>query len=204
MDKILGVNAFIFIYFIFSVIAFCSVMIYIKREKIRRTYYKIRFPEKIIKCVVHYTSTYYKEYWRIIPDDNKYNMEGKQYLHSESEIVKKNDIFAVLSDKEEETYKVSIEGKKYDILKKYKIKTRGRSYPEIHFFFNNPKPIMFDFPKKKIDLTSKQMKEFEENDLFSKLLTLATERSMLTFLIIMGVGNLLLSIAIFGKLMEWF
>jgi len=81
---------------------------------------------------------------------------------------------------------------------------RWKKYAEIHYFYNYPHPISYDMSKKKVDLSSKQLKDFKENDLFTKLLTAEAERNLMFFLMAMVGINMLVTVAVLGKLLEWF
>jgi len=196
----LGVRIWIWLYFLFSMFMGLFVAIYFFKERIKRKYYEIRYPEKLIKTVIHYKSGMFKEYWRIIPDDNFLKCEGKIYNFLNTNLIKGNDLFI---DKEKDKSKIQINGNTYELKDFSIIKKRWRKYPEIHYFFNSPNPIFFDVGKKKVDLSSKQLESFKENDLFAKLLTMETEKRILTILLIMMIINTIGTILIFAKLMGW-
>jgi hypothetical protein len=200
-DKIFSVSIWIWLYFLFSIFAGIFVAIYFFRERIRKKWYELRFPEKLIKIIIHYKSNYFKEYWRLIPDDKKLIIEGKSYNYTDKSVIRSSDAF-VKKDKKDNYY-VTILGKKYNINDKYKLKKRWNKYPEIHYYFNLPLPINFDMSNKKIEFSSKQMEEMKENDLFAKLLTLDTERRNQILIMIVVIINLLATLLILAKIMKW-
>jgi len=200
-SEFLGVRLFIWVYFLISLIGIVSVAIYYYREKIRKKYYEFRFPEKLIKIVMHYKSGQFKEYWRIIPDDFFFTIQGKNYEYQDSCILKQNN-FYVYENKQKEL-KVKIDGKEYDLDSKYKIEKRKSKYPEIHYYYNVSKPVKFEFEDKKVEFSAKESRDFKENDLFNKLLTLEGEKNLLKFLILIAIGNAGISIFILAKIMEW-
>jgi hypothetical protein len=196
-----GVRMWIWWYLLLSIFLFSFVVIYFYKEKIKKIYYQTRYPEKLIKIIMHYKSGYFKEYWRIIPDKNEeFLIEGRVYKFSDKKILRDNDFY--LRKKNNELY-ANIDGKKYNINDKNKLIYRWRSYPELHYFFNIPVPIDFDLSEKSLEFSSEQMQEFKDNDLFAKLLTMDTQKSMLVFIFVMGIINLLISALIFAKQMGW-
>lgn len=199
-DYLWGVRVWIWMYLMFSVFLFLFVLIYFYKERIRKKYYEVRWPEKLLKIVIHYKSGYFREFWRLIPENEDFKIEGKLYKYTDKSIIRDNEFYIRKKD-----FKLiaKVEGKEYNINDKQKLIKRWRSYPELHYFFDVPVPMDFDMTKKVIEFSSEQLQQFKENDLFAKLLRLDTERSMLTFVIVLGVLNLLLSLFIVAKLMGW-
>lgn len=196
-----GVRWWIWFYFAFSILVGLGVMLYWKREDIIRIYFQTRFPERVVKVVMHYKSGMYSNYWRLIPDDNLFKINNKTYEFTDKEILKENDFFS-LKEKNKKTI-INIEGKKYNFEDLALINQKGRKWSEVHYFFNNPKPLSFDFTADNLDFTSKQMTDFEQNDLFVKLLTLEQEKKTLIMLIVMVAFNLFMTIFIIAKMMGY-
>ena len=59
-NELLGVKLWIWLYFALSIMGGMTVLIFWFREKVRRKYYELRFPEKLIKIVIHYKSGLFK------------------------------------------------------------------------------------------------------------------------------------------------
>lgn len=196
----LGVRLFIWFYFLISIISFSSIIIYYYREKIRSRYYNFRFPEKVIKVTIHYPNNQFKEFVRLIPTDSYFILEGFRYCYSDPRVINDNEFFAQ-GDKNRNI--VSVQGKKYELQDLGIIKKRKNVMSEIHYFFNNPKPIIFDCKKENLILSSEELTLFKDNDLFAKLLTLETEKALLIFCLILGVINILVSVFILAKIMGW-
>jgi len=187
-----------------------SVIIYFYREKIREKYYKIRWPEKTIKIVIHYQANVYKNFWRIIPLSKVFNIDKQGYFYDPKTMIKNPDIFA-RHDKE---IIVKIDGKEYRLDNPRFIERKNARFPEVHFLYNNPNPLSFDpviiaenSKSKKTDpdspaLTSKELKEFEERDLFGKLLQLKEQKGVILVLMILSIINLLISLAIASKVFD--
>ena len=189
-----AVRWWIWLYFAFSIIVGIAVALYWKREDVIRIYFQTRFPERVIKIFIHYKSGLYNTYWRLIPDNNLFKINNVTYEFNDKEILKENDFFS-LKSKNEKTI-IKIKGKKYNFEDLALINQKGRKWSEIHFFYNNPKPLSFDFTNEKLDFTGKQMTDFEENDLFTKLLTLEQENKKIIILIVMSAFNLFMTIFI--------
>ena len=196
-----AVRWWIWLYFAFSIIVGIAVALYWKREEVIRIYFQTRFPERVVKVFVHYKSGLYNTYWRLIPDNNLFKINNVTYEFNDKEILKENDFFS-LKEKSEKTI-IKIKGKKYNFEDLALINQKGRKWSEIHFFYNNPKPLSFDFTNEKLDFTGKQMTDFEDNDLFTKLLTLEQENKKITILIVMSAFNLFMTIFIIAKMMGY-
>lgn len=197
----LGVRWWVWLYFFFSILVGIAVAFYWKREEVIRIYFQTRFPERTIKVFVHYISGMYNIYWRLIPDNNLFKINNITYQFNDKEILRENDFFS-LKEKNKKTI-VKIAGKKYNFEELALINQKGRKWSEIHFFYNNPKPLSFDFTNEKLDFTGKQMTDFEQNDLFTKLLTLEQEKKTIIILLIMVGFNLFMTIFIIAKMMGY-
>jgi hypothetical protein len=197
MIVFLGVRGSIWIIFLFGNLSVLGAVIYWYREAIRKKYYMFRFPEKLLKVIIHYPSNQYKEFWRVIPEDAIFTLDGNTYEYSEPNVIKENEFYL---RKEKDKEYISVEGKKYDFDEIAKIKKRKGFFPEIHYYYNAPKPIFFDYNHKKVDLTARQTTDFKVNDLFSKLLSLEGEKQLLIFIIILGIINALMTLYIILKI----
>jgi len=197
----LGVRWWVWIYFLFSVFVGLGIGIYWKREALKRIYYTTRFPERTIRVIIHYKSSMYNIYWRLIPDNNLFKINNKVYEFNDNEILRENDFFST-KDKREKTI-INIKGNKYEFEDLMLIKQKGVKYPEIHYFYNNPKPLSFDFTNENLNFTGKQMSDFEQNDLFTKLLRLNQERNTLLILILICAFDCVINLFTLAKMMGW-
>lgn len=213
-----GVRLWIWIYLVFS-IGFVSVIIaYWQREQIRKLYYTLRYPEKAIKIIIHYESGLYRAFWRIVPSDRLLKVDKKHYIYDKELITKEHEIFIakqhhkdpmiiattnIFTRKKGKKELIYIDGKEYDFKDFFSIKEKGKKYPELHYFYNNPFPIKFDTATNKMDFTSSQLKEFVENDLFGKLLSLKNEKTLMLFLLLIVGANLIATVFIISKMMGW-
>ncbi len=196
----LGARLWLWLYLLFSILMGVGVSAYIFREVLKRKWYEARWPEKLIKVVIHYKSNYYKEFWRLIPEEKFLRIENKIYTYSDEDILRENDLIA---GKKDNKIIFRVGTKEYELNDIYKIKNRWKHYPEIHYFYNNPIPIQFENTVKGLKLSSHLLAEFKKNDLTAKLLSLQEERNLLTFLMILGVINLLATVFIISKLQGW-
>jgi hypothetical protein len=203
--QFLGVRLLYWMFFVLSIGCGLMVFLYWKREVIREKYYKIRFPEKVIKVVVHYPGNLYKAYWRLIPDRDDFTIEGKRYTYNDESILKENDFYVQERDKQLIVkIKNGGETKEYILDDKYKIRKRGTIYPEIHFIFNVPVPINFnEVDKSDIKFSSKDMQDFKENHLFEELLTLEGKKNLMILIMVICGLNFLVTVVLLAKSMGW-
>ena len=197
----LGIRWWIWLYFAFSVLMGIFIGIYWNRERLKKIYYLTRFPERIIKMFIHYETGLYNVYWRLIPDDNTFKINAKVYEFNDKNILKENDFFAN-KNKNKKTI-IKVDNKEYNFEDLALIKSKGGKYPEIHYFYNNPKPLDFNLSDETLKFSSKQMHDFEQNDLFSKLLTLSQERTTMMILMIICGINTIISFVMLAKMMGW-
>lgn len=215
-DSFLGVHVWIWLYALLSFVVGTGIIIYINRKKINETYIKWRWPEQVIKIVMHYKGGIYDTFWRLIPTDKSFDIDGKTYYFKEQSLIKGNDVIANTIDKDnpfvtiEHKVTDASSGKPKEIIKtsRYNLKgvpirKKGSIFPEIHYKFNNPNPIDYDVTNDKIVFSAVDMKDFKENDLFKKLLTLSEERSMMIFLLVLGGINLIISLFILATIKGW-
>jgi len=197
----LGIKLWIWIYFLFSILAGATIAGIYFKEQIKGKYYKIRFPEKVIKIFLHYNTNLYKVFWRLVPENNFFEMENGRYLFDSETVLKENDFFAT-KDKRDKTI-IKLEGNNYEFEKLMMIKQKGEKYPEVHYFYGNPRPLSFNLSDKELTFSAKDMSEFEKNDLFVKLLTLSQERQTMFIVMIISGLNLLATMFIIAKMMGW-
>lgn len=191
----------IWLYFFFSILMGVFIGVYWQREKLKKYYYLIRFPERIIRVIIHYGTGLYNVYWRLVPDDNVFKINAKVYEFDDDNVLKENDFFA--DKKNNEKTIIKVDGNKYYFEDLALIKVKGGKYPEIHYFYNNPKPLDYNLTDKELKFSSKQKHDFEQNDLFTKLLTLQQERTALMVVMIICGLNVLLSFVMLAKMMGW-
>jgi len=197
----LGVRVWIWFYFFFSIVAGIAIALYWKREDLKRILYQVRFPERVVKVIIHYKSGLYNVYWRLIPDKDFFKIVGKKYFYHDNLVLKENDFF-VDKDKRKEEY-IIVDGMKFSFNDVFNIKQKGEKWTEIHYFYNNPKPLSFDLSNETLEFSSQDMTDFEENDLFSKLLTLTQEKQTMIVLMVIVIINAIATFVILAKMMGW-
>ena len=98
--------------------------------------------------------------------------------------------------------------KEYEFNKLFSIKQKGKKFPEIHYIYNNPNPLRFDFDTQKskagIDFSSHTLQQFKENDLFETLLKLKGEKALYTFIVIILFVILAVVVFMLSQSMGWF
>ena len=194
MDVWLFIWIYLGVIFAFGI----GLILYLYRENIKRLYYGTLYPEKLIKVVIHYSSNQYKIFWRLIPIKNFFILQGMKYYFSDKSVIKDNDFYA------RENNTINVDGKTYNLQSKTGIKQSRKNFIELHYFYNNPSPIDFDYNKKKIDfnMTSNDLEILHKNDLFVKLLSLQQEKNLMQMLL-MGIGiNLCMSAFIIAKMLD--
>ena len=211
---ILGAKLWIWVYFICSITFMLGTIAYFLREKIRRKYYYIRYPEKLVKVVIHYKNNLYKIYWRLIPRRKQFELLGHIYHYADKNILKVNDIFSyskndnlIIKIPEKEIKKgkeIITSYKEYVIRPNLITKNRWDSFGELHYFYNISEPLSFDISKKKIDFSGEELKQFEENDLFQKMLTLEDEKRLMRIVIIVSVITSIISGLTLAQTLGWF
>ena len=191
----------IWLYFAFSILFGLFIGIYWNRERLKKFYYLTRFPERIIQVFIHYETKMFNVYWRLIPENNKFKINAKTYLFDDKTVLKENNFFADKRKNKKTIIKVDNESYNFEDLALIKLK--GSKFPEIHYFYNNPKPLNFDLSEEDLKFSSSQMAEFEQNDLFTKLLTLTQERMTMMIIMILCIGNIIVTFVILAKMMGW-
>lgn len=197
----LGVRLWIILYLVFSLIMGIVVLVMFFKEKIKGFFYRTAWPEKAIKIILFYPGNIYKIFWRLLPARDTFMIEGRPYLYADKNIQKNNDIFAKGTDKD---MYVEIEGKRYDISKHVQLREKwSRHWPELHYKFNVSYPI--DYSKSGSDLqwSSDDFKDFNENDLFKKLLTMDDQKNLMVILLLLCAVNLIATIFLIAKIMGW-
>lgn len=199
---ILGVRLFIWLIFFLALGTVIGTLAYWRREDIRRVIYTLGYSESVIKVYMHYPGGQFKVYYRLVPVRKIFQFGNQTYKYEDSSLVRQNcDTFAVESDG---NFYMVMEGKRYILNRRYEITKKHSSYPEIHYKYNSPYPIDFSQSSEKgVEFTSVDLKEFKENDLFSKLLTLSDLNRLVIFCLLIAGINLIGTIFIIAKLMGW-
>ena len=164
----------------FQIIAPLSFSIYFYRELIRKKWYEIFNPEKIIHIIIHFPSNKIKEYWRLIPPTKEWVIGQLLYFYKDNELLKPNEVLT----SEKNIYVAEIDGQKYNLDVKNLERKRFAKYPQIHFYNGIPSPLSFDFKNKKVELSSHDLLKFQKNDLMKKLLSLEEEMNLLKLILL--------------------
>ena len=201
--RVFGVALWMILYLIMSIVLFLGVLAYWYRERIRKVFYGLKSPEKLVKVVIHFSGSMYKVYWRLIPDYEFFKINNRTYMFQDENTLKDHDFYIRGKDRAKTTIKV--EGEEYNLEDINKIKSRSEKYTEIHYVYENPKPLDFNLAitKGSLDFTSKELDDSKDNDLFVKLLTLNEEQMKSMFILMAVVLNLLLTGFLVSKEMGW-
>ena len=199
-NSLWGIRIWILILFALSILTLIGGLIYYYRWSILRKYHEFRFPEKVVEIFIHFKGGLYKKYYRLIPDDNVFKIDGKTYCYADEAIQRANDFFIRSDDVGFYCY---VEGKRYNIDQYKTISRTKKSYSELHYFYNIPTPLMYNFQNKELNFYATDLDKFQENDLFGKLLSLADQNMLIMICIIIGVINCIATFFIIAKLMGW-
>jgi len=199
----LGVRVFIWLYFGLSIILGLGVGVYFYRERIRKKYYEIRFPEKLIKVCIHYPGSIFRIYWRLIPADTLFRIDDMSYSFDDKKLVKPGDFLGKpKGDEHDNDYTIVVNDRKYNIKKSLMIKTRWERYPEAHFFYNVPDQIEYDIDAGSIKFSAKELNDYQEKNLFTELLKLELGKPMIVLILMIVIGNLIGTMFLIAKYME--
>jgi hypothetical protein len=199
---VFGVHLWIFLYMFAGFLFVVAIILYIKREILFKIYYTARFPEATLKVFIHYPGNLYKIYYRLVPDKDTFEINKKLYYYNDKKLQKENEFYLMNTDK---GWQIKIEGKIYDAPKFIErlIKRKGSKYPEIHYLYNCPNPLDFSVKDKMIKLSSMDLNELKNNDLFQKLLSLESEKVTFIILIVLAIANLLITMYLLAKISGW-
>ena len=199
--QVWGIHAWILIATFISGLFPIGVWLYFNRELIRGQYYRLRWPEKVVRVIMHYKGGQYMVYWRLLPVKDCFEIDNGIYQYSDKKVIRDNDFYIQKNKGDKPTIKV--DGKTYDFFEAAQIHGKHVKWPEIHYFYNNPVAMIFEQGKGMLEISASDLKDFKENDLFRKFLSLQDEKNMFIIMMIIGAVNLFVSIFILAKLMGW-
>lgn len=107
-----GVRLFVWLYVLVGFFLILGVLLYWNRHRIHEKYIKVRYPERVIKVVLHYTTRLYKVFWRLIPTDREFVFDDKIYVYDDKAVLEQNDFYSRRDDDREF---IMLEGKRYDL-----------------------------------------------------------------------------------------
>jgi hypothetical protein len=193
--------------------------------------YSARMPHKMIMAVMHFPGNKIDRVYRIIPDNKKMGISNGDYYFTQDNLASQKELHdkVIFKNKNKKLcfkYDAKFDGlikenmtkEEYDKLMKTSNKGNDVYFinedmlsmdrvdnktPEVHYWFNNPNPIIFDFAKEKIDVTAKDVRSLIESEVVQRLLKLAQQSMQMMLLIIIGGLNLIITIFILAKIMQW-
>lgn len=218
--RLFDIQLWIWLFLLFSWSTIGFAFLYWKREQVRRIYYSLRFPERAIRIIIHFPNNLYRVYWRLVPSKRILEINRKKYVYDKDQVTKDSEIYITNDGKDKPLMYVvqnlftKKDHKGNELIKigdlkpfvfdaKAVLKQKWTKYPEIHYFFNNPFPLQFDVSKVDIEINSEQLKELQENELFSTLLSLKGQKLMFLLIAVMVGVNMLITIFILAKQMGW-
>jgi hypothetical protein len=202
----LGVRGFIWGFLLAALFLGGVVVIYWFREILKEKWYKLRWPEKVIKVRIIYPGRAFKTFWRLIPEGNDFSIDGRTYHYNSKDMLKDNPAMyaAIGEDKDADKLSIWVEGKRYILDLRLAIKRRWSEYPEIDYLFDVPYPLDYgNIDKGKIQFSASEVEQFKRQDLFGKLLTLEGEKSLIIIAIAAAIIAALASLVNLAKTMGW-
>jgi hypothetical protein len=195
------------------------VFAYWQRERIKKTWYSIRFPERMIKVNMIYPGNYIRHYWRLIPDSDSFELDGGLYLFDDKEILKSNNWYASKKATKEKSERLvlNIDGNEYFLDERLKIKNRWEKWPQIFYIFGNPFPVNWagtadvkikemtagadpKLEDKTILLSAQDLKHFKESTILTQLLASLKNNPLLIIILLVAFLALACSAAAAAKL----
>jgi len=139
----LGARLFYWFYLFLTLAGVGGAAIYWFREALKKRYFILRFPEKLIIVAIIYPGNKIRRFARLIPDDNTFDFGDQTYNYAESSVLKNNTWYAYKDKAKEERLILNIESKEYYLDDLLKIKQRWERWPEIYYKYGCPLPINF-------------------------------------------------------------
>ena len=184
-------------------------------------YYTKRFPHRAVEIIMRFPANKFDKIYRLLPDEKRLGMLNGEYHFDEAnlskEVALKDKI--IFQDKSKRLcfnyspdFKMIKEGKlkqennssvyyiNEDMLNVDKNKI---SLPVMEYFYNCSSPINFDYDKKEIVVSAKKLKDYKDDNLIVKLLTLAKENMKIMLIIILVALNLIITVFIMVNQMGW-
>lgn len=158
----LGARLFYWLYLLLTLMLGGGAVAYWQRERIKKRFYELTNPEKLIKIGVVYPGNWIRYFYRLIPREKTFTLPGGLYNYNDKEILKNNDFF--IQENKEGRLIAKVGGQEYNISDKLKLKLRWERWPQIYFRFGNPWPlIMAEEPEIKKAVKKEGEIETEDN-----------------------------------------
>jgi hypothetical protein len=193
-----GARIWIWCLLLLAVLLFLGVILYVNREWLKEKFLKFRHPEKVIKIVIHYPSSMFKIYWRLIPDSDTLLIGDSKYRFTRDKLTTEQHT------EKGELMEFVLNGKKYQFDKNKCITNRHSHWPEIHYADNCIFPLDFnDVKKGELGVSASEFKLLQENDLWLQLLTMKDVLQQWMIILLLLIGNLVISAFMLAKMMGW-
>jgi hypothetical protein len=195
-------------YFGCSLLVLAGIIAYVARERIRKEWYKVRFPEKLIHVVLIYPGNFKRDYWRLIPEDTTFELDGGTYNYDDDAVLKANTWFASKDKKREGRLILRIGEKEYYLDDRLKIKNRWETWPEIYFCYGCPFPVdwqtmetpeytskdaMGNDISKKVAFNAMDWERLKKSTILTQIYATLAANGTLIFIVILLVAVLILS-----------
>ena len=169
--------------------------IYWFREALKKRYFILRFPEKLIIVGMIYPGNKIRRFARLIPDDNTFDFGDQTYNYSESSVLKNNDWYAYKDKEKEGRLVLKIEDKEYYLDDLLKLKQRWEKWPEIYFRYGYPLPLNLwgetEDGQPAIVFNSHDLSRLKKSTILSQIYNAMGQNSFMVAILIVGVICLL-------------
>lgn len=200
---IFDVRLFYWIYLFGAILLSSTGIIYWQREAIKKHYFILRFPEKLIIINVIYPGGYIRKFYRLIPEDMTFDIEGGTYAFADQSILKKNDWF-LYPGKQADELCCRVDGKEYNISEKLQLRSRWEQWPELYYLFGKPFPVDFSASSPdNIKFDSRDLEKLKKSTILTQIYaslpgdTIIYIVLVLLFVVLAAVGVIL------SKIMGW-
>lgn len=205
---VFGARLFYWLYLLVTLFGGIGIYVYWQREQLRKFYYSLRFPEKLLKINIFYPGNTKQTYYRLIPNDISFSIDGGTYLYDADAIIKNNDWYAFRDKKKLNRLIVRIEDKEYYLDDLKNIKVKREAWPELYYKFDCPFPIdingsIIDDGKTNIKLKSTTLEDFKKSTLLTQVWTALENPNLIIFVLVLVVISLIIGGVTMGKVFGW-
>lgn len=206
----LGARLVYWLYLFLAILGAGGIFAYWQREAIRKFYYSLRFPERLIKIRMIYPNNNVNYFWRLIPDttDKTFSLDGGTYDYNDETILKNNSWFAYREHKTEGRLIVRVSDKEYFLDDLLKIKNRWERWPEMTYKFGCPFPVDYNSTKtteanNEITFNASDLEKLKKSTILTQIYNSVAQDSLIIFIIILAAVNIIISGFLLAKIMGW-
>jgi hypothetical protein len=193
----LGARLYYWFYLLITILGLLIVIAYTQRHVIKRKFYEIRFPEKLIIVSIIYPGNMIRDFPILVPTSKSFELEGQKYLFNSKSILKNNFWFV---REEGDKLKVMIEDKEYNVVLKKSLKYRWHQWPRIYYREGCPwpidwsiKPNLKDGKGNELNYTAQDLKAFSDEKTLMQIYKELEGNGLLVFILILVIVSIIIS-----------